>query len=289
MREDLTECDDSFSEIPETLYGLRKRLQFIAGVLRKLDRPTVLDIGCGNGLFLALPLARRGFRITGTDIHEPSIMKANLTAKNLPSAKFLCVDFRKLDETFDVVILSEVIEHVTEPAVFLAAVNKCLAPGGKLILTLPNGHGPFEISQYFWNRNFLWLKSLYLRRIHQRGHESEWATDNEESPHINFFSWRKVKQLIRASGFAVAHYRGTTFISGSYSGIVMWMLKKAKIPTGWIERANARVADYLPPQVVSDWMFVCTSTAGQASLEQAQTADGRHGIRVSTAGAREPA
>src|SRR5262245_57387008 len=50
-----------FPEVPETLFGLNKRLVFISEALKALGDPSVLDIGCGTGEFVTLPLARQGW------------------------------------------------------------------------------------------------------------------------------------------------------------------------------------------------------------------------------------
>src|SRR5829696_10007851 len=66
----------------ENLWGYVKRLGFVQHVIaesfshRAADSLRVLDVGCGNGSELALPLARLGFEVTGIDIHAPSIEHA---------------------------------------------------------------------------------------------------------------------------------------------------------------------------------------------------------------------
>ena len=106
-----------------------------------LTGKAALDVGCGAGL-LAEPLARLGATVTGVDASAELIGVARKHAE----AMGLEVDYRAgeieaLDGRFDLVTCMEVIEHVADPAEFLRALAKRLAPGGLLILSTPNQTG----------------------------------------------------------------------------------------------------------------------------------------------------
>lgn len=98
-----------------------------------------LDVGCGAGL-LAEPLARLGAVVTAIDAAAENIAVARAHAQG----QGLAIDYRNAaveslgDETFDVVVSLEVIEHVADPAAFVAGLVRALAPGGLLILSTPN-------------------------------------------------------------------------------------------------------------------------------------------------------
>lgn len=108
---------------------------------RSLDRLRIVDVGCGGGL-LCEPLARLGARVTGVDPGEESIAAARLHAERAG----LDIDYRTATaealaaagESFDVVLAMEVIEHVPDPAAFLATCAALVAPGGLAFLATIN-------------------------------------------------------------------------------------------------------------------------------------------------------
>lgn len=106
-----------------------------------LEGRSVLDVGCGAGL-LAEPLARLGGKVTGLDA-SPEVIDV---ARDHAAAMDLDIDYRagdiqELEGRFDLVTAMEVIEHVSDPALFVRALAKRLAPEGLLIMSTPNATG----------------------------------------------------------------------------------------------------------------------------------------------------
>ncbi len=235
----------------ENSYGLLKRLEFVSGVIGSLRPRRVLDIGCGTGANLTQPLGARfpDVEFVAVDSDVGSIGFANDT-NACPN-----VSFRTDTEgvgTFDLVIASEVIEHVEDPHAFLVALRTHLAPGGRMILTLPNGLGPFEWATFV--ETLLRLTGIHAvllalkRRL--RGRRGAVASTDTLaiSPHINFFSYREIRSVMSRSGFEVLEYRPRTFLCGfGFDHLIV-----SERLVAW----NARSADRLPPQLASAWMFV---------------------------------
>lgn len=100
---------------------------------------TAIDVGCGAGL-LAEPLARMGASVTGVDAAPENIAAAKAHAEGQGLAiRYHAGELAALPAgTFDLVTSMEVVEHVTDPAAFIAELAARLAPGGLMILSTPN-------------------------------------------------------------------------------------------------------------------------------------------------------
>ncbi|KKC27793.1 bifunctional 2-polyprenyl-6-hydroxyphenol methylase/3-demethylubiquinol 3-O-methyltransferase UbiG [Sphingomonas sp. SRS2] len=107
--------------------------------MKPLAGKSVVDVGCGAGL-LAEPLARMGGAVTAIDAAPENVAIAKLHSEKLG----LQIDYRAggvealRGERFDLVTSMEVIEHVADPAVFVASLAELLAPDGIMILSTPN-------------------------------------------------------------------------------------------------------------------------------------------------------
>lgn len=98
----------------------------------------VLELGCGTGNFTRL-IAEAGHSVTAVDINPAYVAVAGERLASYPRVTVAEMDIREmaLSETFDTVILLDVLEHIEDDVGLLRDLAARLAPGGRLILKVP--------------------------------------------------------------------------------------------------------------------------------------------------------
>lgn len=101
----------------------------------------ILDIGCGGGL-VCEPLARLGATVSGADADQQAIdfAKAHAEQSGL-KIEYLNKPAEEIKTKFDVVLALEIIEHVEDPAAFVASVSALVKPNGLVIFSTLNRTG----------------------------------------------------------------------------------------------------------------------------------------------------
>ena len=155
---------------------------FVA-LVEKLDGVrTICDLGCGNG-HIAGRLGLHGYQVTGIDASRSGIQIAQ---KTYPEVKFVeALINRDLNglQTFDLVISSDVIEHLYRPSDLLEAAGSLLKPGGHVLVGTPY-HG--------------YLKNVALAVT---GRMDSHFSALHDGGHIKFFSVNTLSQLMTAHSF----------------------------------------------------------------------------------------
>lgn len=127
----------------ETPNGIRKRFQYLSAIVEQFQPRNILDFGAGTGTNLTIPLAQTfpATRFLGVDNDLASVEYAN-SINTTANLSFGLIEESDRQAPYDMIIASEVIEHVDEPGDLLLYLRSLLAPGGRMILTMPNGYGP---------------------------------------------------------------------------------------------------------------------------------------------------
>ena len=238
----------------ENIYGHQKRLRWIMNQLTHEE--DVLELGCGTGYMVTLPLKKAGFKVVGLDLDSSSIEYGrNLAIKDgLPPGFLINSSLEMFEKKVDVIIVSEVLEHLTNKALteLLNVVHTTLRANGRLLVTVPNGYGWYEIESWLWKHVGLewFFKRTRLDRIIMRfktlltGKQEEELVERhpstfDSSPHVQRFTLGTLCDYMATQGFKVRDATGSVIVAGQLSNLFF---------TGFsaITHLNNRLGDKLP-------------------------------------------
>lgn len=192
------------SDAPSHMHRLfMPPLLSLCGELKQGTR--VLDVGCGNG-FTAGQFLARGCEVVGIDLSASGI---ELAREAYPKGRFelMAADSQILrnlgSEPFDLVVSTEVVEHLYAPRPYARGCFDALRPGGQFICSTPY-HG--------------YAKNLALALLNR------W--DSHASPlwdggHIKLWSRRTLTSLLGEAGFVNLRFRGVGRVPGLWMTMLM--------------------------------------------------------------------
>ncbi len=217
-----------FSENAGTRYTFTQRLaalfQMLPAPLTQREsndkRFQVLEIGCGAGL-LCLELAQKASIVVGIDISHfildfASKVKDYIQYNNVFFQHGDAESLAFQDETFDLVICSEVLEHLLAPQKTLAEIRRVIKKDGTMILTTPCAASLSDLSMSIFRifnkhieseKNVHFDKKTYLAT--QRGGE-DIAEDTFVRVHKRF-RYYDLAAMFRNAGFEIEQAVGTVF------------------------------------------------------------------------------
>lgn len=156
------------------------------GKVSAATHPRLLDAGCGAGPSLPF-LKNQGFRVIGSDFIYFPLLEAQKRAPGVPLLNCnLDQGLPFADESLDVILASEVIEHLSKDKLFLGEALRALAPGGVLLLTTPN----------LWD----------IRRPLAKLTGQTWSGYRDPT-HINLLTPRRLAGLLKEAGFSQVRWK----------------------------------------------------------------------------------
>lgn len=155
-----------------------------------VDRPSILDIGVGQGGYLKAAKIAGYDNLTANDIN--SAKEEELKGFNIPLivGNIVTTDVGQ----FDLINAQHVLEHVTDPFAFMRAIKKSLTPEGVVHIAVPNEGGIVATWKSFLSR-------VGLKRKKAFKHLSPWH-------HIFFYDTKSLVYILKESGFELL-YIGT--------------------------------------------------------------------------------
>lgn len=196
--------------------------QFARYLLSRHRRGRILDLGCHRGDFLYGIKEHSEWDLVGTEFSESSAAYIKKTrGVEVKSGELYDIQFTA--ESFDVIHIQDILEHLREPVATLLECRRILKPGGVIFLAVPNGSTER-------------LDMINFHHIHQRPSLSP-------DGHLFFFSRVGLESMARLAGFRVSNVRSLDFKNGLRQ--LGWLPRKRN----WQDRYDPKL---IRPRVAED-------------------------------------
>lgn len=176
--------------------ALKRRAKLILNELNPQNGDKILDVGCGDGFYLHL-LSNLGIKLDliGTDFDKRALesAKRNLRGRGI---KLVWGDLMKKlpfkDNSFDKIIVSEVVEHLPDDLKGLKEIHRVLKLGGTVCITVPHASYPL-----FWDPVNWFLEHLFDTHIKSGFFAGIW------NQHKRLYDKEQIKKVVARAGFKV--------------------------------------------------------------------------------------
>jgi ubiquinone/menaquinone biosynthesis C-methylase UbiE len=183
----------------------RRQARMLADVLRTVPAPAVIvDVGCGDGLATSIAAeVNPGHQFVGVDWSVDAVRQASARGLTLVLAGVDGTSLPIASQAADVVIMSELIEHLVDTDSALDQAWRVLKPGGSLLLSTPN-------LAAWYNRGLLALgvqpvfSEVSLRGVYGR-------PGSQVAGHLHMFTRRALTGLLTARGFGSIKVAGARY------------------------------------------------------------------------------
>lgn len=167
-------------------FGQDRRLNLLREYA-PLEGARILDIGCGLGVYVR---KFRAFsdRVCGIDIDPMRLREGAKTTPGLLLAVGEHLPYR--DATFDVIVMNEVIEHVSDDRATLREAMRTLSPGGRIVIYAPNRLYPFETHGIYLGKRFIFGNIPFINWLPN-------TLRNRLVPHARAYTKRGMRKLYR--------------------------------------------------------------------------------------------
>jgi len=180
-------------------FGQDRRLDLIRRYV-PLENARILDIGCGIGAYVEkFREAANGAMAFGVDVDFEKLADAR-REKNLQSLALSVSESLPFPEnTFDAVLLHEVIEHVADDAQTIREAHRVVKHSGAVVVFAPNRLHPFETHGAYFGKGYVFGNIPLI----------SWLPDslrNKFAPHVRAYRTRDIRALFaNLDGEIIAH------------------------------------------------------------------------------------
>jgi SAM-dependent methyltransferase len=220
--------------------AFKRRVRTIFEWVDPQDDDLILDMPCGRGFYLNMFRYVSPCKLVGADLDWPVMQKARANVGHLPRLMLNHASIYALPypaDTFDAVILSEVLEHLDDDVAGLKEAFRVLKPGGVVAITVPNADYPF-----WWDPINKTLETMFGTHIRRGMLAGIWAN------HVRLYTREQLNEAVLKGGFMIEEERSFThysfpFIHNLVYGIGMPLLESGALPKSMAQTADRTAFD----------------------------------------------
>ena len=193
--------------LQETLYTSRNptrrwlhntRRDWVTAALRRIaaeiSPERALEVGPGAGVYIPL-LSELAESVVASDVQAAFLENAEGLRNEYPNLELIADDITATElpeASFDLILCSEVIEHIPDSRAALASMHRLLRPGGRLVLSTPQRYSPLELAARVATRPGIveLVRLIYREPILELGH-------------VNLLTRRQAEGQLAAAGFQI--------------------------------------------------------------------------------------
>jgi SAM-dependent methyltransferase len=210
--------------------AIRSRNQNILASIGPVEGKKCLDVGCGGGFFVN-ELAKRGANASGVDYAAAGVRFANKRYPHLDVRQVSAYELAKEygSESFDLVTLLDVIEHMSDHERLIDNIHQVLKKGGRLVVSTDVDDGIWETRP--WNRLLPALGRFSAdsraARLIFKVERQRPKDRNYNDSHINHISVENLQALLERKGFRVVSHRIYPMVGAPLRDYFLGMLPPA--------------------------------------------------------------
>jgi SAM-dependent methyltransferase len=210
--------------------GQQRRLEMILAAAGERIRGTLLENGCGVGMYVE-HLAPLGGRVFGLEYDFDRAREAGARSPDIVNAAGEHLPYP--DSTFDLILSHEVLEHVQDDTVAVHEMVRVLQgpdpesgkSGGRIVLFVPNRGYPFETHGIYWRGKYHFGNIPFINWLPRR-----WR--NKLAPHVRVYSTGDLEKLFASLPVRLIE---RTVIFGAYDNLIARFGAAGKLLRGFLQ------------------------------------------------------
>jgi SAM-dependent methyltransferase len=202
--------------------GQQRRLEMIVRAAGERIKGTILENGCGVGMYIEHLTPFSG-TVIGLEYDFERAREAHLNSPHILNAAGETIPLPS--STFDLILSHEVIEHVQNDRAAIREMIRTLKPGGRAVIFCPNRGYPFETHGIYWRGKYHFGNKFFVNYLPR-------AWRNKLAPHVRVYSTSDMRKLFEGLSVKIIEQ---AIVFGAYDNIIARFGSLGKILRGVLQ------------------------------------------------------